>query len=253
MAEIRQLAHPPIHEAVIDIMFASKTPMDQETLEQLALPFLSEGGDKVAVGTYEAQLRPVEDELEFEIKVEQSKKTVKGLVVRNPSGRHFGFQLDRVSVSQSGNYTNWESLRDDAERAFSAVVAASELYEVNRVAARFINRIPLPSKDFVDFSELLVRPPALPPKLRSGIVTDFSDHQVIKGIEGEYQANFRVLTVGPVEGEQVNSLAIDVDVFTTAVLKPNFQDVLTKLDEIRVIKNQLFFGSITESALRNYQ
>lgn len=252
MARIRFLAHPPINEAVIDVQFSASS-VGRTTLDTLAESYTKAGWEKLPLTTYEAKFGTSAEEPTAPIGLQSSTSQFAGFLIRQATtGRHLQFRSDRLAVSQSGNYTKWESLEDDMGRAFTDVRAVISPNQITRVAARYINRLPLPSNDFQEFAEMLTEPP-LPPSVFSGsVVTDFSVQRIIKNIDDEFTAILNILTVQPLQGESVNAVAIDIDVFTDRPLDPTFVAVKAKLARIRAIKNELFFGSLTEKALEKY-
>jgi hypothetical protein len=47
-------------------------------------------------------------------------------------------------------------------------------------------------------------------------------------------------------------LILDVDVFTTQPLEPKLGTLEERLTEMRWLKNKVFFGSVTSSAIRSF-
>src|SRR3546814_5784934 len=71
---------------------------------------------------------------------------------------------DRLTISHVARYERWEDLVDDAAANFHSFIAAGKAMRVTRVAARFVNRIPM---HLGTFGDLLAIPPQLLPELRS--------------------------------------------------------------------------------------
>src|SRR3546814_1500171 len=77
---------------------------------------------------------------------------------------------DRLTISHVARYERWEDLVDDAAANFHSFIAAGKPMRVTRVAARFVNRIPM---HLGTFGDLLAIPPQLLPELADARVTDF--------------------------------------------------------------------------------
>src|SRR3546814_15373919 len=86
---------------------------------------------------------------------------------------------DRLSISQVARDERWEDLVDDAAANFHSFIAVGKPMRVTRVAARFVNRIPM---HLGTFGDLLAIPPQLLPELADARVTDFVRRHVIQGL-----------------------------------------------------------------------
>src|SRR3546814_2063269 len=98
---------------------------------------------------------------------------------------------DRLTISHVARYERWEDLVDDAAANFHSFIAAGKPMRVTRVAARFVNRIPM---HLGTFGDLLAIPPQLLPELADARVTDFVRRHVIRSEEhtSELQSLMRI-------------------------------------------------------------
>src|SRR3546814_17124898 len=69
---------------------------------------------------------------------------------------------DRLTISHVARYERWEDLVDDAAANFHSFIAAGKPMRVTRVAARFVNRIPMHLGPFGDHLDI---PPQRLPEL----------------------------------------------------------------------------------------
>jgi uncharacterized protein (TIGR04255 family) len=75
---------------------------------------------------------------------------------------------------------------------------------------------------------------------------------LLSGLGDAAFANYTVGTVAPNAGETNKALLVDIDVFKDCELPPDLPTLLDQLREFREIKNDLFFGTVTEKALESY-
>lgn len=254
MAGARHLSNPPIQEALIDFQFAG-AHLDRSRLQRLATELSHEGWQTAELNLLDVTIGPDEDDVGGTVGLQSSKTVFDGFAIHDSERHHF-IQLRgaRITVSTVNRYTRWEDLEDESSRVFEPYVAELEDATLNRIAARFINRIPLPEKGFTDYKSILERPPL--PLVAVGLegaqITDFLRRHVLNGLDGGYTATLTIGTVLPLPGQQVNALLVDIDVFKTCHIAPSFSAVSIELGKIRTIKNALFFGSVQESALEPY-
>lgn len=252
MATARQLSKPPIQEAVIDFQLAG-AQIEREGLEQIILDLNRSDWTRKAISSFEATFGPTNAEQVNEFGLTESKSSFEGFALQDPDDRiFFQFRPDRVTVSHVKEYVSWDDLVAEAEQALTAYISIAKPTAIIRIAARYINRLRLPSNGFSSFEEILTRPPAAPIEGAFGKVTDFMHRDVIRNIEGGLIATVTIATVLPSPGEQARALLIDADVFKTCQTNPSFADVAEDLNRIREVKNRLFFGSILDSALEPY-
>src|SRR3546814_20932337 len=86
---------------------------------------------------------------------------------------------DRLTISHVARYERWEDLVDDAAENFHSFIAAGQPMRVTRVAARFVNRIPM---HLGTFGDLLASTPQLLPESAVARVTEFVRRHVIQEI-----------------------------------------------------------------------
>lgn len=246
MARVRHLNKPPIQEAVIDFVF-SGSQMERDGLDSLASTFPKEHWQRqtITTTTVQAQIGGAEGALE-----PKATSAFEGYSMRELEGSRFvQLREDRLTISRVADYQRWEDLVSDAAKNFGEFVAAGNPTRVTRVAARFVNRIPM---HLGTFGDLLTIPPQVLPELPDARVSDFIRRHVIQGLELDFASNLTVATVTPLPDETSNALLIDIDVFKQVDLPPIFSEFDPYLNVMRSIKNSIFFGSVTERALEPF-
>jgi uncharacterized protein (TIGR04255 family) len=257
MAATRKLKRAPVREALIDIQFV-ESDLSSEQLRQLAQHYIAEGWEQHELRSVEAVFGPLEAPNDQTVALHSSNSIFEGISLRFPStGQVIELRGARITVADIGRYSSWEELTERADLALQQFVALSPKAIVNRLAARFINRIP-PNVAFTEYEQILERPPQpLPGMEQSGArITNFLRRHVVEGLSGGYTAVLTIGTVNPEAGEEVRQtmpLVVDVDVFRLCKLEANIQVLREDLATIRTLKNELFFGSLKDQALEQFQ
>src|SRR3546814_4919154 len=94
---------------------------------------------------------------------------------------------------------------------------------VTRVAARFVNRIPM---HLGTFGDLLASPPQLLPELADARVTAFVRRHVIQGLELDFSATLTVATVRPLLQATWNARLLEIDVSKKVDFAPVFREFI---------------------------
>lgn len=163
---------------------------------------------------------------------------------------------DRISVSKVQGYTCWEDLWTEFERLFDSYVQVAHPVGIRNVAARFINRIQPAAQ--MSFEDVLERPPL--PVLGEGLagarISNFLRRHVVEGLPNAYTANLTVATAVPEPSENLQlsvPLVLDIDVFKPCEMPVDLAQLRPMFDEIRAIKNAIFFGSLTDRCLEQFE
>ncbi|HEY9229588.1 MAG TPA: TIGR04255 family protein [Gemmatimonadaceae bacterium] len=247
MAAIRPLSHPPITEAVVDFRVALPPSFAAHSLAQSA-----------------DQLRdafPVTEEMRrFETLIDvrggkpattrPSEGQLVGYRFKSADGRDVAqFRVDGLTYNRLEPYTNWDTVRPKALHLWNLFVQVTGAARAERLALRYINRLSVPPEgDLTDFLE--VYPPQFPgsPSFVSGFVTRISTHDPVTN----FNANVaQTLELRVPAGRP--SLLFDIDVYKAGGLGRTDQELGPVLDRLRAMKNDIFFGSITEVTARRYE
>jgi uncharacterized protein (TIGR04255 family) len=122
---------------------------------------------------------------------------------------------------------------------------------VQRLGVRYINRIPLRSGE--NPSTYLKTVPSSIPDLE--LSTESFFYQDMYQVPGyPYYINWvRTIQSQPTNLADGQALIIDIDVFTTTEFTAlDRESLIKRLDEMRWIKNKIFFSCITQTALEQF-
>lgn len=149
-------------------------------------------------------------------------------------------------------YPDWASFSEEGLALWQVFSEIARPVEINRLGLRYINRIELPLEDLClsDYIKLAPEPP-------SGLnlpYLGFMHHETLAVPKHPYAINI-IRTIQPPQGGvgKCGGLIIDVDVFTTYGLDLNTEGIARALEEMRWLKNKVFFGTITEKTLESLQ
>ena len=153
-------------------------------------------------------------------------------------------RLDGFAFSKLKPYENWPTFRDEARELWQRYVAVAHPTSVKRLALRFINRISLP-RSVYDFGEYLRTIPDIPETLPHG-VAEFFMRLVIPQPNSQATAIITVATNVNELNEAIIPVIFDIDVFAELMIDPESNAIWEIFEELRVIKNDYFFDSLTE-------
>lgn len=174
-----------------------------------------------------------------------------GFRLQDEQNRHVAqFTLNGVAFSQLEPYEDWDSFQTEALRFWHIFLELAKPTVIQHLGVRYINRIAL--GDSEQPSQYLNTIPAPPPGLE---LTDESFfHQDTYSIPGySYSINW-VRTIQPAGANSADgrSLIVDIDVFIQDLLQLDQDTLVQRLQEMRWLKNKVFFSCITNHALKRF-
>jgi uncharacterized protein (TIGR04255 family) len=172
-----------------------------------------------------------------------------GLVFRSTSGKNVAqFRIDGFTFSRLSPYTSWDEIFPEAFRLWKIYLDIVAPDFITRIAVRYINklRIPLPLGDFSDY---LCAPPVVPPELPRQVAT-FLTRMVIP--QSDFSAD-AVITQALETAPKFFTIILDIDVYRTKQYETDEEKMRSEFEELRRLKNQIFFSSITENAARLFE
>jgi len=245
MAKYRYLKNAPIVEALIDIR--AKNPSSFQVKEFSSLR-----------ETLKADYPTVDERRSLEwkgtIAGKQIAQTIEdkglyGYFFKTSDGKSVvQFRGDGFTFSRLAPYTNWDTVLSEARRLWELYSSKALPEVITRIAIRYINKLDLPLP-IHDFSDYLTAPPRIPDSLPQE-VSQFLTRVVIH--ESDITANIiQALERSPTP-EHV-AIILDIDVFKLRETGFNENSVWSELVQLRILKNRIFFESITEEAARLYE
>ncbi len=159
------------------------------------------------------------------------------------------FRIDGFTFSKLEPYTKWEEVFAEAMRLWRVYVQTAQPTEVVRIAVRYINqlRVPLPAmlQEYLEVVPTL--PPPSPQQLRQ-----FLYRAVVDDTNRKASAVV-VLASEPAVDPSTMVLLIDIDAFKENLsLAPDDPSLPHKFSQLRDLKNEIFFASITEKTVEMY-
>jgi len=154
----------------------------------------------------------------------------------------FQARLDGFTFSRLAPYDSWEDLRSQAQRYWDLYRQYTSAVHIHRVALRYINQINIPKRQ-IDFDDYFLTIPKIGPKLSQALGQFLMQLQLPQPDLGALAIVTQTLTP-PQTAEQV-SVILDVDIFVQQQQMSD-DDAWTLVESLRVRKNDLFEGSITD-------
>jgi uncharacterized protein (TIGR04255 family) len=243
VAEHRQLAHPPLREALIDLRLSEELP--DSFLNRAAGHKLS-GYDtvtKILRGSLALQMTKPEEPPVTKVASEQFGWRYDA----GDGSRVAQLRRDGMTYSVVKGYTKWEDARFSAQQLWRHYIEWGSPKSVSRLAVRYINVLQVPTG--VDLDAYLTAGPRIPPGLPQ-IHNSFLHRVVIP-----FAPTTTAIVTQVLESmlESSASVVLDIDVFMNGSFSPDSAEIWTELDNLRIIKNQIFFAALTEKALEAYQ
>jgi uncharacterized protein (TIGR04255 family) len=241
-ARIRHLSRAPITEAIVDFRVQCTEGFSASSFD----------GVRGKVIRDYPNVRPLQS-IEAQMGIQGGQ-----LVAPPPSQREAGliffssdertatqFRVDGFSFNKLPPYTRWEEIYPETMRLWDLYRSAAKPVQVRRVGVRYINRIDVPS---TDFSRHLTALPQIPPELPQ-VTRSFLSRVVLYDARRDVSASLTQASETTVQNLAVTVL-LDIDAFKEDPAGDNIEQVL---EALHALKNEMFFGSITEETARIYE
>jgi len=247
MARQRHLSNAPITETIID--FRVKLPAKFDVQEFLSLSadlsdrYPNSEPRRIITGAFGMEkggkpfIQPPED------------KGIQGYFYKSEDGKNIAqFRINGFTFNRLNPYSDWNTVLSEAQNLWELYVSKSEPEVVTRIAVRYINRLELrlPINDFGDY---LTAPPKVPDSLPQE-VSQFLTKVVIH--EEDITANIIQSLDRSAKPDHI-VIILDIDVFKVKDLGFDKENVWAEFEQLRDVKNRIFFESITEETVRLYE
>jgi uncharacterized protein (TIGR04255 family) len=247
MATPRHLARAPISEAIIDCRVTSPAGFNVDAFQALKAKIGDDYPKVKELRGFEAEVRIERGQLSQSAK----QRGMVGLIFHSKNSENVSqFRIDGFTFSRLRPYTSWEQIFPEAFRLwkmYSDIVAPEFIL---RIAVRYINRlrIPLP---IGDFSEYLCSPPVVPPELPRQI-SSFLTRMVIPAADFSADATITQALEQPTDPNFV-TIILDIDVYRRRQFEVDDEKMRSEFEELRQLKDRIFFSSITEKTARLFE
>jgi hypothetical protein len=245
------LAKAPITEAIIQIRGRAADPWEESpTVEKL----------KSALPDYPGcnSSRTIRHEFRFGEQTESGKTQDlgwEGVQFTSKDGRYVAnFSRDAFSLSRLAPYDNWTAFSAEALRLYALHVGQARFPETERIGLRFVNQFDPLTEEFklpdIFTQPVTVTPPDIPLQLALFFHQDtfaFPDSPYLVTVIRTLQ----LITLP--DGRSVPKLILDLDIFTGQALSAKPDAIKDRLEDMRWIKNKLFFGSLSPLVLNSFR
>lgn len=250
----RQLANPPIKEAVVEFRFAHSKDPGVEELVPRSPSFGAEFPyrERIMEGTFN-----VEVSTKGILPIEPT-NTARGYrFFTRDRGRAIAMTASSLAYSRFAGYENRDRFLSEARAILpeylACVVDEGRDTRVTRIGVRFINAIELPADDGKDVNLDAIFTGLPQPILDEPISLLGVDRLTRSTATG---ASSRVRLLGPVADEQSGGLVfmLDIDVWRDLDLSVHDDDAMAAvLTDLFDLRSRLFFGSLHDGFLARYE
>jgi uncharacterized protein (TIGR04255 family) len=230
----------PIKEAIIDIQIESSpshTPANFENLET-SLPEGYAQRRKLILGQVRGQM-------EGGLLTAAANQEQMGYAFVGGEGKHVvHFKVNGFTFSRLAPYQTWEQLRNEAKTLWNSYRQVVGSTPVVRVGLRYVNQldIPLPVRDLRDFIRVY-------PEISSDLAQQLAGFFVQVQIPQEDIDAMLIINEAmvPPADPSVVSVVLDIDVIKQGLRLESDDDVWNTMEALRVRKNLVFEGCITNN------
>jgi uncharacterized protein (TIGR04255 family) len=160
------------------------------------------------------------------------------------------FRVDGFTFSKLEPYTTWEDVFGEADRLWRIYVQTAQPLEISRLAVRFINRLRLPGP--AELRQYLEAPPVLPPPIPHA-VREFLTRIVVQGGNDNDASAVLIQALEASLDPATVPLLLDIDAFREVSLPPGDPSVTGIFEQLRRLKNDIFFASVTERTVEMFE
>ena len=239
--EARQLKSAPITEAIISYK-VSRTDSDKGILKSIAEEIKGEFPEYEWIYGFDSAING------------QSSGSVRGVRCKNEKDNIVvQIKFDGLTINKLEPYHSWESLYEKALPIWKIYCEKMDFEELLRINVRYINKFYIPIEDDVELSVYIKNPPqyieGLPVHI-SSYLTRLTIHDEKKAISANMVQAFK-----PSEQEDQGCvMLIDNDCWKD-IGKKNVDDkeLLEGFSTLRELKNNIFFGTLTEKTMELFK
>lgn len=240
-----KLKNPPIKEAIIRVSF--KDNVDVESL------------NKFCKSSFIKENYPIRQNLmALEI------KSTMGVKSTTTAHKHEGFLLNcgegcnksiqskvgQLSFHNTDKYLGWELFYEEFKKIWKNYYNTIGRIDIIQLGVRYINQLhfDLPLKDGIE--EFLKILPTIP----NGINKDLNNFFMQLNIPNDNQTLNGIITqtLRDVSKNKLQVL-LDLNVVKTKNINGSSEEIWQSFDDIRNFKNQLFFNSLTNKTIQQYE
>jgi uncharacterized protein (TIGR04255 family) len=246
MAKSKHYPAPPIFDAVIELRF--KTPLADTGIAAIVRALKPNYEKHEETGEVDVVVRFQNE------RIEPSVTDPRPVHIFSNTDQNDFCRLERGKLhwSRLPPYDCWETLQERMQRDLQKIPKKIGFRPLERIGVRFQNRIDVPlSKGDVTYYEKYLSvhiklPPLLDPhdSYMWTVVRDFDEKKL-----GARVSSGIVQAVLP----GTMAVTLDIDVFAIDNLPSTIDDLVSRLGEMRALKNEIFEACITDKARASFQ
>ena len=160
------------------------------------------------------------------------------------------FRIDGFTLNRLRPYTSWEDIFPQAMELWELYLKVAKPVEAVRLAARYINHVSLPP-GVQKFGDYLRGSPVIPPELpqyTSSFLTRVTIHDPLNDIAAHVTQALQ-----PTGSAQRLTVILDIDAYKEAQLPPEDPAIERVFEQLQIFKNLIFFNSLTDETLRQFE
>lgn len=248
MARQRHLTHTPITEALIDIHVEHRDGLSftvlQEAFSNVDFGYYLKG--PISLGTFGFKLTTDGQQPQTTADATQI-----GLRLHSSDEKYVAqCRLAGFTLSRLPPYEAWPMLVQETKRVWSVYRDRLAPLRVTRVATRFINNLQLPLEQGASFQTYLQKFADVPDEAPQAVASFFQRFQLVD-VASNAAVNLTLALESMSPGGPA-PVILDVDAFSFTDLDPMDDKLWVILEHLRTLKNNSFFGSLTERATELY-
>jgi uncharacterized protein (TIGR04255 family) len=158
------------------------------------------------------------------------------------------FRVDGFTFNKLEPYTSWDEVFAEAFRLWTIYRRLAKPAQVSRLAVRYLNRMRLPGMEAIGL--YLEAPPTLPapiPQLLREFLT-----RVYVDDDGTGASAVIVQALEKSMDPNTFSILLDIDAFREVPLPPDDPSLPEIFNRLRMLKNDIFYASVTEKTVEIY-
>jgi uncharacterized protein (TIGR04255 family) len=176
---------------------------------------------------------------------------LQGYVFKTANGLEIAqFRIDGFTFSRLRLYSCWEDVFSEAFHLWNVYVGTSFPEVVTRIAVRYINHMRFPSPAS-SLAEYLSQPPPVPSGAPRALES-FLTRVVVNDPQRKLKANIIQTMEKSLKAEEV-TIILDIDVYKKSDYEPADGSIPSAFQEMRRLKNDIFFNSVTPGAVRLFE
>lgn len=251
MAKPHHLNNAPIREALIDLRV---TPKSGLTFDELQAAIAGEFAGYHDKGPIFQQILAVRVDMDTQSHGTSHDSRKVGLRLHSADERYVvQCQIQGFTLSRLPPYEDWNHLVAETRRLWAIYCEALRPQAVIRYAARFINDLQLPLKAGESYQKYLNKLVDLPdgtPQAVSRFLQRFELLDASRNVN--VNLTLAMQSQSFVGGAPV-PVVLDIDCYGQAELSPDSPAIWDRVAQLREVKNESFFGLLTDSAVELYE